>query len=421
MSKRRTARSSGGAGSLLLVLIIVAGLIYWAGLMPPPVAQVLDPIAKQLEPIGKQLESLVKSLPVPVTGQPSASASSSSAVSSTVPGSSGQTPSSVAGDSWYKLYFTTPKYPDNPADHHGGLGEKLTAFINQAQSSVDMAIYQLDLENVTQAMINAKKRGLTVRVVTGTEIIQNPKENLSFKEMQQVGIPVIDGNPNAIMHDKFVVVDKKAVWSGSWNFTENDTYRYNNNGIEMYSPELAKNYTVTFDKMFVDKKFGSQRKPGGTTQKLTINGTPVESYFAAEDDVQSAIIARLKSAIQTIDFMAFSFTDDKMGAMVLERAKAGVKVRGVFENTGSETEFSEYTGMKNAGLDVWQDGNPYLMHQKVFVVDGKTVVLGSFNFSENAETENDENLLIVDDLSLAQQFIAEFGRVYDQANNPPKK
>ena len=117
--------------------------------------------------------------------------------------------------------------------------------------------------------------------------------------------------------------------------------------------------------------------------------------------------------------MAFSFTDDKMGAAIIARAKAGVKVRGVFENIGSETEYSEYTGMKKAGLDVWQDGNPYLMHHKVFIVDGKTVILGSFNFSQNAEEENDENLLIIDDASLAQQFIAEFGRVYDQAKSPP--
>ena len=433
--KKRNLKPAGGPVLLLILLVIAAVYVYWAGLIPQPVVQLLDPLAKQLEPIGKQLEpigkqlepiikqleSLVKSLPV--NGQPgqTPAPASSSAVSSAFPGSAGQPASSVAGGSWYKLYFTTPKYPDNKADHSSSLDEKLTAFINQAQSSVDMAIYQLDLENVTQAMINAKKRGVTVRVVTGTDIIQDPKENPSFKEMQKVGIPVVDGNPNAIMHDKFVVVDKKAVWSGSWNFTENDTYRYNNNGIEMYSPELAKNYTVAFEKRFNDKKFGAQAKPGGTTQKLTINGTPVESYFAAEDDVQSAIVARLKSATQTIDFMAFSFTDDKMGAMVQERAKAGVKVRGVFENTGSDTEYSEYGGMKKAGLDVWQDGNPYLMHHKIFIVDGKTVVLGSFNFSENAETQNDENLLIVDDPSLAQQFTAEFGRVYDQAKNPPNK
>ena len=330
-------------------------------------------------------------------------------------------PISGSGD-WYQVYFTTPKYPDKAADHHGGLDEKLTAFINTAQVSVDMAIYQLDLPNVTQALLEAKKRGATVRVVTDIdETLNDPKENPSFKQLEQAGIKVVGGNPNAIMHDKFVVVDGKAVWTGSWNFTTNDTYRYNNNGIAIQSPELARNYTVTFEKMFKDGKFGPQRKPGGTTPKLTIGGVTVENYFAPEDGVAEKIIARLNKAQKTIDFMAFSFTDDAIGKTVRDRATANVRVRGVFETTGSGTKFSEYGAMKAAQLDVWQDGNPYLMHHKVFIVDGQTVILGSFNFSQNAETENDENLLIVDDAGLAQAFTAEFGRVYEQAKNPPKK
>jgi len=323
-------------------------------------------------------------------------------------------------NSWYQVYFTTPKYPDKEADHHGSLDEKLTAFINTAQSSVDMAIYQLDLPNVTQALMDAKKRGATVRVVTDVDILDDEKENPSFKQLQKTGIKVVGGNPNAIMHDKFVVVDGKAVWTGSWNFTTNDTYRYNNNGIQVQSPELAKNYTVTFEKMFKDAKFGALRKPGGTTPKLTIGGVTVENYFAPEDKVSEKIVARLNNAQQTIDFMAFSFTDDAVGKAVMDRAKAGVQVRGVFETTGSETKFSEYGTMKKAQLDVWQDGNPYLMHHKVFIVDGKTVIFGSFNFSQNADEENDENLLIIDEPSLAQSFEVEFGRVYEQAKNPPK-
>jgi len=67
------------------------------------------------------------------------------------------------------------------------------------------------------------------------------------------------------------------------------------------------------------------------------------------------------------------------------------------------------------GLDVLQDGNPYLMHHKVFIIDGQTVILGSFNFSQNAETENDENLLIIDDARIAQAFSAEFQKVYQRA------
>lgn len=331
------------------------------------------------------------------------------------------TPPPGSSGGWYQVYFTAPKYPDKPADHRGGLDDKLAAFINMAQKSVDMAIYQLDLPSVTQAMLDAKKRGLTVRVVTDINIYNDAKENPSLKQMEKVGIPVVAGNPNAIMHDKFVVVDGVAVWSGSWNFTENDTYRYNNNGILMHSSELARNYTATFEKMFNEKKFGRARKTGGTTPRLTIEGVSIENYFAPEDGVSEKIVARLKRAAATIDFLAFSFTDDAMGKAVRERAQAGVKVRGVFENTGSETEYSEFGAMKKQGLDVWQDGNPYLMHHKVFIIDGKTVVLGSFNFSQNADTENDENLIILDDPALAQQFTGEFMRVYDQAKNPPKK
>ncbi|MBI5033067.1 MAG: hypothetical protein HZB51_21305 [Chloroflexi bacterium] len=340
------------------------------------------------------------------------------------PQTSGATPppvTSAPGNSWYQVYFTSPIFPDKIADHHGGLDENLTAFINTAQTSVDMAIYQLDLPNVTQAILDAKKRGATVRVVTDIDILNDAKENPSFKQFQAAGITVIGGNTSGIMHNKFVVVDKAAVWLGSWNFTTNDTYRYNNNGLSIQSKELAQNYTATFEKMFVDKKFAGQRKAGGTTSKLTINGITIENYFAPEDKVVDKIVPRLQAAGQKIDFMAYSFTEDKIGQAILARAGAGVTVRGVFENTGSETQFSEYSGMKKAGLDVWQDGNPYLMHHKVFVIDDKTVILGSFNFSVNANTDNDENLLIVDDPALAAQFTAEFGRVYATAKNPPKK
>ncbi|HZK66821.1 MAG TPA: phospholipase D-like domain-containing protein, partial [Chloroflexota bacterium] len=189
----------------------------------------------------------------------------------------------------------------------------------------------------------------------------------------------------------------------------------------LQSQELARNYTVAFEKMWRDKQFGRQKKPGGTTPKLTINGVTVESYFSPEDGVADKVAARLRSAQKSIDFMAFSFTEDQIGSVVRDRAKAGVKVRGVFERTGSETQFSEFGRMRSDGLEVLQDGNPYLMHHKVFVIDGRTVITGSFNFSANANNSNDENLLMVDDPAMAGPFTAEFERVLAQAKNPPTK
>jgi phosphatidylserine/phosphatidylglycerophosphate/cardiolipin synthase-like enzyme len=95
-------------------------------------------------------------------------------------------------------------------------------------------------------------------------------------------------------------------------------------------------------------------------------------------------------------------------------------VQGVFETRGSETDFSQLKRLKRQKLDVWQDGNPYTLHHKVFIIDDKTVVLGSFNFSANADESNDENMLVIHNPALAVQFLAEFNRIYQQAQSPPQ-
>jgi phosphatidylserine/phosphatidylglycerophosphate/cardiolipin synthase-like enzyme len=103
---------------------------------------------------------------------------------------------------------------------------------------------------------------------------------------------------------------------------------------------------------------------------------------------------------------------------MLERAEAGVTVRGVFETTGSETQFSYYGDMQDTGLanvQVRQDGNPRVMHHKVIIIDRQTVVLGSFNFSASANDNNDENIVIVHDPTFTSFFVEEFNTVWSEA------
>ncbi len=113
--------------------------------------------------------------------------------------------------------------------------------------------------------------------------------------------------------------------------------------------------------------------------------------------------------------MAFSFTDDELAAAMLERHAAGVLVEGVFETRGADSEYSEYAKLKKAGVLVWQDGNPAVMHHKVIVIDNKVVVMGSFNFSGNANSSNDENLLVIHDRAIAAEYLDEFERIVEQA------
>ena len=67
-----------------------------------------------------------------------------------------------------------------------------------------------------------------------------------------------------------------------------------------------------------------------------------------------------------------------------------------------------------------QDGNPYILHHKVFIVDDVTVITGSFNISANATDSNDENLVIITDPDLAAQFVSEFERRWAEAVVPSR-
>src|SRR5215213_2454806 len=158
----------------------------------------------------------------------------------------------VAG-SWYEIYFTTPlRTGTPPAGSPGRLDEKLVALIDGAGRSVDIAVYDFGLENVADALIRAKRRGVAVRIVTDTDNLENPP----LKRVRAEGIPVVDDQRRAIMHHKFAVIDGETVMTGAWNFAERDTYRHNNNSVVFRSPELARDLTNEFEKMFVARRFG---------------------------------------------------------------------------------------------------------------------------------------------------------------------
>jgi phosphatidylserine/phosphatidylglycerophosphate/cardiolipin synthase-like enzyme len=329
----------------------------------------------------------------------------------------------VVRGAWYEVAFTDPLYPDDPAAHGGGLDERLVELIDRSRTTLDVAIYDFDLANVADAMVRASQRQVRVRMVTDTDTLTNTRDEhiqAAFAKLKQAGIPIVDDRRQDIMHHKFTVVDGEWVQTGSWNYTAGDTYRLNNNQLIVRSPELAANYTAEFEKMFSQRKFGPGKPRGAPHGPLSIGGARVESYFAPQDDVGERLVDLVnRQTGRGLRFLAFSFTFDPLGQAMIAQARRGASLQGVFETTGSNTPYSEYGGMKEAGLDVYQDGNPYVMHHKVIVLDERLVAFGSFNFSENADRSNDENLLIVDDASLAQAFLGEHERVLARAKNPP--
>lgn len=323
-----------------------------------------------------------------------------------------------SSSSWYLVCFTIPFYPDDKTRHKNGLDSALAGLIDRAVVSVDLAAYDFDLPSIADALIGAQSRGLSVRVVMDSDTLNSSYEatKTAIDKLKAASILMVGDNRSDLMHSKFVIVDKRWIQTGSWNYTDSDTYRLNNNAIFVDSPALADRFTAEFDKMFVKLQFGPKKTASAPAPPVTIDGASIESLFAPKDGVANRIIAKIEAAKKSVRFLTYSFTHDGIGDAVLDRYRAGLIVRGVFDTTGAGSAFSEYGTMKAAGVPVFTDGNPYFMHHKVFILDEETIVTGSFNFSAAADTSNDEDLLIVTDAGLAAAYRAEFDRVFRLAS-----
>jgi phosphatidylserine/phosphatidylglycerophosphate/cardiolipin synthase-like enzyme len=203
---------------------------------------------------------------------------------------------------------------------------------------------------------------------------------------------------------------------GSMNFTDSGGYADNNSLMRIRSVKMAENYTKEFEEMFVDDKFGPDVVAATPNPRVTIDGVPIDVYFSPDDHVQTSLLELIKNAQKSIYFMAFSFTADALGEAVRNRAKEGVTVSGVMEDEQIKSNIgTEFDPFKQYKLDVLRDGNSGQMHHKAMIIDKSVVIFGSYNFTNSAETKNDENLLVIYDKGIAAQFIAEFQRVYAQA------
>ena len=313
--------------------------------------------------------------------------------------------SATATETAWEVYFSEV----NAGATHYSLEKRLVARLTDAASRIDAALYDLDSAPVADALIAAHHRGLHVQIFTETDNIEE-----QIRRLQEAGIPVADDkDSDSYMHHKFVVIDERYVWTGSYNPTYNGAYKNDNNVIFIDSVALAYNFTQEFRELFssVQRRNPSGKVAAHPKVKLS-DGTQISAYFSPKNDTISPLLKEIQAAKTSIHFMAFSFTHDALGAAMRDRFEAGINVQGIFEKRQVNDRYSEHGPMKKAGIPVVLDENGGVMHHKVIVIDGETVVTGSYNFSKNAETRNNENLLIIKgNPEIAEAYVAEFQRI----------
>jgi phosphatidylserine/phosphatidylglycerophosphate/cardiolipin synthase-like enzyme len=296
-----------------------------------------------------------------------------------------------------QYYFTSPN-----AGHHCELSSVLINDIDHAEQSIDIALYNINMQDVAAALIRAAKRGVPVRIV----LDDNKRDNSVPSILADSSVSMVYDPDKSTMHNKFMIIDDSVVWSGSMNFTESGCEDDYNNMVRVENERLATNYTAEFTEMFEDHSFSANSPANTPYQHVQIGDVMVENYFSPDDGVRKHMIDVIDEAQYSIVIMAYSFTSDDLADAIIDRYKDGVSVHGVMDADQIKSNSGgEYEDFLKAGIDVQQDTIPGQMHHKVIIIDEQIVIMGSYNFSGNAEKRNDENVLIIHSSEAAQQFL----------------
>ncbi|MCJ7553207.1 MAG: phospholipase D-like domain-containing protein [Ignavibacteriaceae bacterium] len=333
------------------------------------------------------------------------------------------------------IYFnfsvdTTAAIPGNNAIGNVNFEQKLIERINAANYSIDLALYSFsDKPNIANALVVAQNRDVKIRVVYQNRLIQN-----SMQTLIDAGIPYIQRNASlyGIMHNKFFIFDARDshqsndwVWTGSWNVTALES-TWKNNIVEVNDPTLAYAYTIEFQEMWGDTsdipnislaKFGSL-KSDNTQHFFNIGGRDVQLYFSPSDGTNSKIINAVNTTNKNIYFAQYTFTRSDIEYAIHQKFNSGVSdIRGIIEE-----DTDPYTQYNNLALYAeMYPANGNTQHHKYAIFDATEfssdpiTIAGSHNWSNAAEENNDENTLVIHDIYIANQFMQEFKKRYNEA------
>ncbi len=309
----------------------------------------------------------------------------------------------------------------------------ISAFLDGAKETLDLALYEVRLngnsaEMVREAVVDAVRRGVTVRLAYNVNhpgpvpVPPPPETKPELLEGLGVELRAIPGVPD-LMHHKFVVRDREAVWTGSLNWTEDAWTRQENVVAVVRSTELAHAYTLDFEDLW---KTGSVEGTGDVEPRpVPVNGVDVRPWFCPEygDALAHRMARKITRARRRVRIASPVISSGPiLWALADVASSKQVDLTGVVDHTQVEEVLGQWRSLaatrwkvpvlrlvlSSAGFTGkrstrWSPGaNHDYMHAKVAVIDD-VVFLGSFNLSNSGET-NAENTLEVSDPELADRL-----------------
>lgn len=286
-----------------------------------------------------------------------------------------------------------------------------------ADASVRLAIYETDWECVVDAFAAklAADTDLVVQFVIDDDMCPRGADGTLTCPLARLEtsdrVTIVLDNRSGLMHHKFAIFDDARVWVASANLTQRSFCTDNNNAIVVDQAEIVAAYGNVFRRMFVDGTFGpvppEEPVAGGSYRVYFSPETPASAPARWFNDLVAAIGAATTSA----EAMINAFTRTEVSEALIAAHRRGVAVRVIVQNTYADEAPAQ--ALLAAGVPLHAGE----MHSKTLVLDGRTVVTGSANWSANAWSNN-ENSLWIEDPAVAAAYRAEFERVFAATSAP---
>ncbi len=325
------------------------------------------------------------------------------------------------------------------------LSDTMSAYINRAKYTVDVAQYDYTANNTSgvgefaAAINNAYARGVKVRWICDGAA---PNSGMNLLSSNIPTLPSPTGGNYNIMHNKFIIIDANSpdstnaiVWTGSsdWSVWMNAS-DYNNN-LSIQSKALAKVYTQEFDIMWGDtvhggapnlalSKFGPYKTKVTGGHVFTIGGSTVEVYFSPTDSVNNQILSHIATAKTDIYSAMYAFSETSDANMIVTTVKNGAFAAAIMDQYS--LQYGAFTIMSNylaSNLTIYSGSDIY--HDKYLIIDPSNpcsdpmVLTGSHNWTATANSTNDENTIIIHNDTIANLYLQSFAEDFNVISGGP--
>ncbi|HVD01548.1 MAG TPA: phospholipase D-like domain-containing protein [Candidatus Dormibacteraeota bacterium] len=323
-----------------------------------------------------------------------------------------------------------------------GTAAKLADFISAARTSLEIAIYDLQLQGASaEALLDAVRgvtaRGVKVRVVFNWEPDKRPvnplppPSSVDWDLLKAMGVPFqpIKGIPD-LMHHKYVVRDSAEVWTGSTNWTTDSWTREENVIVRVLSPELAKDFQEDFEYLWSAKEVAGSGK--FSAPWITLPGFRLRPFFSPGrgQKMSHEIAHRISIASRRVRIASPVLTSGPVLGTLTELIKTPrCGISGVYDRTQMEEvkrqwsaqalsswKLAAFEAVEASGLFASKVTTPYapgsvhdFMHAKMTVADD-SVFIGSYNLSHSGES-NAENVLEIESAATADLCAAYIDRI----------